>query len=492
MNLGTRKIALAVIVSAAFVGGYALHEQVGIHAHAANDIPAVPAVATTASTARTALPAFSDIVESQGPAVVNISVSGTTKTAMSGVPDLDMNGPFGEFFRRFGIPGMPGQGPSARVPTHGLGSGFIVSTDGIVLTNAHVVADADTVTVKLTDRREFKAKVVGIDKQTDVAVLRIDAKNLPTVKVGDPAKVRVGEWVLAIGSPFGFENTVTAGIVSAKSRTLSDEGYVPFMQTDVAVNPGNSGGPLINANGEVIGINSQIFSQSGGYQGLSFAIPIDVAMKVEQQLVTHGKVSRGRLGIAVQEVDQALAESFGLDRPRGALVSSVDSGSPAAKAGIEAGDVILKYNGHEIGSSGELPALVGNTTPGSKATIEVWRKGANKSLSVAVGELGPANASDDADTASAAATGKLGLALRPLTREERTEVEGGHGLVVEEVADGPAARAGIQTGDVIVSANGESVASVEQLKKLVGKSGKRIALLVQRGERRLFVPVAIG
>ena len=495
MSIRTRQLALVVALSAAFVGGYALHDRVGIGAHAAplSNEAAAPqaAAAVTAPMVAAALPDFSGIAERLGPAVVNISVSGTTKTAARGMPDIDMDGPFGEFFRRFGVPGVPGHGPQGRVPTQGLGSGFIVRSDGVILTNAHVVADADNVTVKLNDRREFKAKVVGFDKQTDVAVLRIEAKDLPTVKIGDPAKARVGEWVVAIGSPFGFENTVTAGIISAKSRTLPDEGYVPFMQTDVAINPGNSGGPLLNAKGEVIGVNSQIYSRSGGYQGLSFAIPIDVAMNVEKQLLANGKVSRGRLGVAIQEVNQGLADSFGLDKPRGALVSSVDDGSPAAKAGLQSGDVILKFNGHDIDRSSELPALVGSTSPGTKASIEVWRKGGTRTLDISVGEFSDAKvaAAEDAQVTDGA---RLGLALRPLSREEKAQVSGGHGLVVEDVSDGPAARAGIEPGDVIVSANGEPVSSVEQLKKQVSKAGKRVALLVQRGDRRLFVPISIG
>ena len=497
MSSVPRKLALSLVVAAAFTGGYALHDQIGLGAHAAEPAGATVAAAPLALEGQAGNLAaigrrdFSDIVSAQGPAVVNISVSGTTKTSMA-MPEFDPNGPFGEFFRRFGVPGMPGHGGGMRqMPTHGLGSGFIVSSDGVILTNAHVVADADTVTVKLNDRREFKAKVVGIDKQTDVAVLRIDAKDLPTVKIGDPARARVGEWVVAIGSPFGFDNTVTAGIISAKSRTLPDEGYVPFMQTDVAVNPGNSGGPLINTSGEVIGINSQIYSRSGGYQGLSFAIPIDVAMNVEQQLIAHGKVSRGRLGIMVQEVDQGLADSFGLDRPRGALVSSVDADSPAAKAGLEPGDVILSFNGKEIGSSSELPVLVGSSAPGSKASLEIWRKGASKTLALSIGEMDNARLAAD-DASDEVSAGKLGLALRPLTREEKAQVAGGEGLVVEQVADGPAAQAGIKRGDVILSANGESVTSVEQLRGKLGHSGKQMALLIQRGDRRLFVPIRIG
>jgi serine protease Do len=501
MKSAPKKIVLSLAVAAAFAGGYGVHEYIGIPAHASpTAMESAPenttAVAVAdAPRAGVSLPDFSNIAAAQGPAVVNISVSGMAKTAAADLPEIDPNGPLGEFLKRFGIPGPGGRSgrnaPRGRVPMHGLGSGFIVSPDGVILTNAHVVADADEVTVKLIDKREFKAKVVGIDKQTDVAVLRIDAKELPTVKIGDPAKARVGEWVVAIGSPFGFENTVTAGIISAKSRTLADDGYVPFMQTDVAINPGNSGGPLLNVGGEVIGINSQIYSESGGYQGLSFAIPIDVAMNVERQLLAHGKVSRGRVGVTVQEVDQGLADSFGLDKPRGALVDAVDAGSAAAKAGVEVGDVILKFNGKDISRSAELPVLVGAAAPGSKATIQIWRKGGTRELTLTLGEMNGAVAAADEPNALAS-TGKLGLALRPLTGEERAQVAGGHGLVVEEVADGPAARAGIAAGDVILSANGEQVGSVDQLKKQLGHSGKRIALLIQRGEQRLFVPVTIG
>ena len=312
------------------------------------------------------------------------------------------------------------------------------------------------------------------------------------MKIGNPDKARVGEWVLAIGSPYGFDNSVTAGIISAKSRTLPDEGYVPFMQTDVAINPGNSGGPLINANGEVIGINSQIYSRSGGYQGLSFAIPIDVAMNVEQQLVTKGKVSRGRLGVMIQDVNQPLADSFGLPRPLGALVSSVEPGGPAARAGLQAGDVILKFNDHEITRSSELPVLVANAKPGSAARLELWRQGSSKTLTIALGELSPDVALAKKNAENSGPAGKLGLALRPLTPAERTEVSGGTGLVVEEVGNGPAARAGIQPGDVVLAANGEAVASLEQLRSKIEHAGKRIALLIQRGEQRMFVPVTLG
>ena len=434
------------------------------------------------------LPDFTEIAAQQGTAVVNISVSGTAKTSIEGFPGFpgtDPNDPFFEFFRRFQIPA-----PRGEVPTHGLGSGFIVSSDGVILTNAHVVTNADEVIVKLTDKREFKAKVLGADKPSDVAVLKIEAKDLPVVRIGDAQKARVGEWVVAIGSPFGFENSVTAGIISAKSRSLPDEGYVPFLQTDVAINPGNSGGPLFNMNGEVIGINSQIYSRSGGYQGLSFAIPIDVAMNVEKQLLDHGKVSRGRLGVTIQEVNQDLAASFGLDKPVGALVSSVEKGSPAEKAGIETSDVILKFNGKEIIHSSDLPPLVADLAPGSTASLEIWHKGRIKTLSMKVGEMNTAVAQAESE---GVAKGKLGLAVRPLTSEERTKIEVSkdEGLMVERVADGPAAQAGIRPGDIILSVNGEKVASAEKLRSLVEKAGKRLAFHIIRGDIKLFVAIRI-
>lgn len=434
-----------------------------------------------------ALPDFADIAESQGAAVVNISVSGTTKNTMQGLPgfpQLDPSDPFYDFFRRFQQPA-----PQGSVPTHGLGSGFIVSADGIVLTNAHVVANADEVIVKLTDKREFKAKVAGVDKLSDVAVLKIDANDLPVVKIGDPQRSRVGEWVVAIGSPFGFENTVTAGIISAKSRSLPNEGYVPFLQTDVPVNPGNSGGPLFNMSGEVIGINSQIYSQSGGYQGLSFAIPIDVAMKVERQLLEHGKVSRGRLGVTIQDVNQQLADSFGLDKPIGALVSQVEKDSPAEKAGIEEGDVILKFNGKEITHSSDLPPMVSALTPGDKAKLELWRDGHAREITMNVGEL-DVDAQDK--PGKAGKTDKdnwLGLEVRPLTAEERKQAAVSEGLVVEGVGN-LAARAGIRAGDLILTVNNEKVNSVKAFRAALEKNSKRVALLVQREGRRMFVAVS--
>ncbi len=371
----------------------------------------------------------------------------------------------------------------------GEGSGFIVSADGIILTNAHVVDGAQKVTVKLTDRREFEARVIGADAKSDVAVLKIDAHDLPVTKLGDPRTLQVGEWVVAIGSPFGLENTVTAGIVSAKGRSLPDDTYVPFIQTDVAVNPGNSGGPLFNLRGEVVGINSQIYSRSGGYQGLSFAIPIDVAMNVGKQLQTQGHVTRGKLGVGIQDVDQALAESFGLDVPRGALVSSVEKGGPAAKAGLREGDVILGFDGQAIDSAGQLPSAVAATDPGKAVAVQVWRDRATREVSVKLGQT----TEDDAVAANAdgTAAGRLGMMVRPLSPEEKQQTELSDGLVVEDV-DGAAAEAGVRPGDIVIAANGTSVKSVEQLRSVVSGSKSHVALLVQRGDARVFVPIELG
>lgn len=456
-------------------------------AHTTPSTQAIPSVSTPAMAPARAfgLPDFSGIVAQNGAAVVNVSISGTQKTnaAAPNLPQLDPDDPFFQFFRQFQIP-MPKNG----TPIHGLGSGFIIKSDGVILTNAHVVDDADEVTVKLTDGREFKAKVLGVDKASDVAVLKINASNLPTVKIGNSSQMRVGEWVLAIGSPFGFENSATAGIVSAKSRSLPDEGYVPFIQTDVAVNPGNSGGPLFSLNGAVVGINSQIYSRSGGYQGLSFAIPIEIAMKVEQQIEQHGHVEHGRFGIAIQRVNQALAESFGMKKPTGALVSSVDKGSPAAKAGIEPGDVILELNGKTITNYNDLPPLVADMKPGTEARAQLWHNGSARTVTVIVGEL-----KDDkvASNTGNLDKGRLGLSVRPLTPEERQQADVSGGLVVQE-SSGPAAMAGIEPGDIILSLNGNPVTSVDQLRSLVAKSAKHVALLVQRGDSKLFVPIELG
>jgi len=446
---------------------------------------AAPAVASPAVASRP-LPDIATLVEQNGPAVVNIKVTSAAKAASNELPDELKNSPFGEFFRRFGVPGQPSQG----TPSRGEGSGFIVSADGVVLTNAHVVAEASKVTVRLTDGREFEAKVVGTDRKTDIAVLRIDAKNLPTVKIGNSASTRVGEWVVAIGSPYGFENTVTAGIVSAKSRSLPEENYVPFIQTDAAVNPGNSGGPLFNLAGEVIGINSQIYSRTGGYQGLSFAIPIDVAMRIQGQLVANGRVSRAKLGVSIQDVDRALADSFGLARAGGAMVANIEKGGPAARAGIKEGDVVLKFNGRPIARSADLPLAVSEAAPGSTAEIEVWRNGRTERLTAKLGELSePKVAAAKVDSADG---GRLGVAVRPLTANERREAEVAGGLVVEDV-NGPAARAGLQPGDLILALNGKPVNSVEELRSLTGKSsGKNVALLVQREGGRRYIAVPLG
>jgi len=432
------------------------------------------------------LPDFSALVEQYGPAVVNISTTARVRTQAQQfqIPG-EPGDPLYEFFRRFQIP-FP-QGDSIR---KGIGSGFIVTADGYILTNAHVVDDAAEVAVKLTDNREFQAKVIGVDRRTDVALVKIDAKNLPTVRIGDPSKAKVGEWVAAIGSPFGLENTVTAGIISAKSRALPDETYVPFIQTDVAINPGNSGGPLFNMAGEVIGINSQIYSRTGGYMGLSFAVPIDVAMKVKDDLQKYGKVSRGRLGVTIQGVSQDLADSFGLKKAQGALVSAIEPKSPADKAGIKPGDVILAVDGRAVENSIDLPRIIGESRPGTAVNLKVWRQGETRELRASLGEIPPekiARADDGARTGS----GKLGVAVRPLTEEERKQVAAEGGLLVEEV-EGAAARAGVQPGDVILALNNQPVKSADQLRRLVDRSRGTVALLIQREGNKIYVPIRLG
>ncbi|MGH8765865.1 MAG: DegQ family serine endoprotease [Burkholderiales bacterium] len=480
-----KRSAVAAAIIAAFGGGYVMQSGSLLHSARA---AAPAAIAAESMVARASAPDFAAIVAAQGPAVVNISVTAAAKpSASAGAEQMDENNPMFEFFKRFGmqIPHSP-QGGQIQ---HGQGSGFIISPDGLVMTNAHVVNGADEVTVKLTDRREFRAKVLGVDKQTDVAVLRIDAKNLPTVKLGDPVQTRVGDWVLAIGSPFGFENTVTAGIVSAKSRSLPDGTFVPFIQTDAAVNPGNSGGPLFNLKGEVIGINSQIYSGTGGYQGLSFAIPIDVASKVQAQLVAHGKVSRGRLGVTIQNVNQALAQSFGLDKPQGALVATVVPGSAADKAGLKTGDVIVSIDGKDIVNSTDLPAAVADKAPGSQVKLALVRKGERREISATLGAVPEDKLALNGKAVQG--QGRLGLAVRSLTAEER-QATGASGGVMVESASGAAAKAGIQSGDVILSINDTPVSSVAQLRAVAAKAGKTVALLVQRDEAKIFVPLSLG
>ena len=514
MELKSKKLVAALLAAGVLggIGATAVDRlQTPAHAQAAPAVTApAPAVLTAAPAA--ALPNFSAIAAQYGPAVVNISVSGTRKVSMNGddgdddddaeagpaaqrgaSPDAQMQ----EFLRQFGLPPgmfgqMPGQGrggPMPERPMQGQGSGFIVSPDGLILTNAHVVRGAQEVNVKLTDRREFRAKVLGRDDKTDVAVIKIDAKGLPTLPLGSSKALMPGEWVMAIGSPFGFENSVTAGVVSAKGRSLPDDSAVPFIQTDVAVNPGNSGGPLLNARGEVVGINSQIYSRSGGYQGLSFAIPIELAKHVEQQLVATGKVDHARLGVTVQEVNQAFADSFKLPKPEGALVANVEPNGPAAAAGLKSGDVITKVDGQPVVASGDLPAHISLAKPGDRVTLEVWRQGKPEQLSAQLGgakDKPAAVAQNDK-----ASQGKLGLALRPLQPQEKQQAKVDGGLLVEQ-ASGAAARAGVQPGDVLVSVNGQPVKDIEQVRGIVAKSDKSVALLVQREGQQLFVPVRVG
>jgi serine protease Do len=463
-------------------------------APAAAPVAATPApVAGAPVAAGVALPDFTQIVSHNGPAVVNVRVVGTTKVAQRQMPQFDEDDPFFEFFRRFQPqqPQQPRGGNGRGELVYGAGSGFIVSPDGVILTNAHVVRDADEVTVKLQDRREYRAKVLGSDPKTDVAVLKIDAKNLPVVPLGNTRNLQVGEWVLAIGSPYGLESTVTAGVVSAKGRNIDQNG-VQFIQTDVAVNPGNSGGPLFNTRGEVVGINSQIFSQTGGYQGLSFAIPIDVAVRIKDQIVATGKVQHAKLGVGLQDVGQGFADAFKLQSPDGALVSNVERGGAAERAGLKAGDVIRKVNGQPIVTGGDLSAIVSVAKPGDKLTLDVWRDGKivplNATLASASDKAAPANRDNLAGDDGGA---KLGLALRPLDPSERSQSGIASGLVVED-AGGAAAVAGVQPGDVVLAVNGRPVTSVSQVRDVVKKSAKSVALLVQRGDDKIFIPVPIG
>ena len=454
------------------------------------------------------LPDFADLVEKVGPAVVNIRTTERARADRAQSPQmpipegLDENDPFYEFFRRFfpprgggQSPGTPrgGQGGGQEVP-RGVGSGFIISADGFVMTNHHVVDGADEIYVTLTDKRELKGRLIGSDKRTDVALVKIEANNLPRVSFGDPNRLRVGEWVLAIGSPFGLDNTVTAGIVSAKGRDTGD--YLPFIQTDVAVNPGNSGGPLINTRGEVIGINSQIYSRTGGFMGISFAIPIDEASRVVDQLKASGRVVRGRIGVGIAEVTKEVAEPLGLPRASGALVRSVEEGGPAEKAGVEVGDIILRFDGKPVDRSTDLPRMVGNTKPGSKAVIQVWRKGASRDLTVAVAELEADKAAranptrPDGGSTGPVTVNALGLGVVDLNEERRAQLRIRNGVLVETV-DGAAARAGLRPGDVIMALDNQDITGAKQFNDLVAKLDKSrtSVVLVRRGDNANYVPI---
>ncbi|MDR5870465.1 DegQ family serine endoprotease [Caballeronia sp. LZ062] len=491
----------------------------------------LPFISHTAAAAPTVnLPDFTSLVDKVGPSVVNIRTTSRVGSSgeMRGLPPGLDEGDMSEFFRRFfgipmpGQPGSPrgngggggggnggggsggdqGKGGSRSIPpddsqdnseqSSGVGSGFILSTDGYVMTNAHVVDDADTIYVTLTDKREFKARLVGVDERTDVAVVKISASNLPAITIGDSNKVRVGEWVLAIGSPFGLDNTVTAGIVSAKGRDTGD--YLPFIQTDVAVNPGNSGGPLINMAGEVIGINSQIYSRTGGFMGISFAIPIDEAMRVADQLKTTGKVTRGRIAVAIGEVTKDVADSLGLPKAQGALVSSVEAGGPADKAGIQPGDIILKFNGANVDTATDLPRMVGDSKPGMKATITIWRKGQSRDLPITIAEMQPDKVAKTeqrrAPQPKERASNSLGLAVSDIPADQKKALKLTSGVQVDAV-EGPAARAGFQKGDIIMRIGDTDITSAKQFESVAQglDASKMVAILVRRGDNTQFVPV---
>lgn len=509
---------------------------------------ATPVVAASAATSATTavpgvnLPDFTSLVDKVGPSVVNIRTTSRVSSSpdVKGLPPGMDEGDMSEFFRRFfGIP-MPGA-PGSSSPkggkggngnggsddngsgdnggdpggnsahgnraapqdngsdsqdnseqSSGVGSGFIISADGYVMTNAHVVDDADTIYVTLTDKREFKAKLIGVDERTDVAVVKIQATNLPAITMGDSNKVRVGEWVLAIGSPFGLDNTVTAGIVSAKGRDTGD--YLPFIQTDVAVNPGNSGGPLINMAGDVIGINSQIYSRTGGFMGISFAIPIDEAMRVADQLKTTGKVVRGRIAVAIGEVTKEVADSLGLPKAEGALVSSVEPGGPADKAGIQPGDIITKYNGHEVSTATDLPRMVGDTPPGTKSTITVWRKGQSRDLPITIAEMQPDKVAKTETKKPTPpkerASNALGIAVSDIPADQKKTLKVTNGVTVD-VVEGPAARAGFEKGDIILRVGDTDITSAKQFDAVAQNldPNKMVAVLVRRGDNTQFVPL---
>ncbi len=506
-DVGTRLLG-----AIAFVALFAACSPQSSTAAAAGESANQPALLPTAAVSVTpaavaaanrGLPDFADLVAQVGPAVVNVQVVEKAPTAQDGDEDGndDSQDPFGDFFRHFGIPRNAVPQPHSEAPVRGIGSGFIVSPDGYILTNAHVVNNASKITVKLTDRREFDGKVVGMDERTDVAVIKINAKgDLPVVRLGDSDHLRPGQWVLAIGSPFGFENSVTAGVVSATARGNVGEagnGYVPFIQTDVAVNPGNSGGPLFNLDGEVVGINSQIYSRSGGYEGISFAIPIDVANNVAEQLIKSGHVSRGRIGVTIQEVTAATADNFGLDRPRGAAVASVEPGGPADKAGIEPLDVILSVNGHGVETSDELPSLIAGIRPGTVVQLDVWRDKSIRHINVTVEELkdkatrtSARSSGGESGGGEAATVNRIGLSVRALTAAEKQQLKT-HATVVLVSVTGPAADAGLREGDVVLSVNRMAIESVADFQAAVRSAGRSATLLIQRDNQQSIVTVTL-
>ena len=452
-------------------------------------LSATPAVASglapQATIATTQLPDFVQLVEKYGKGVVNISTVREARV-VEGADPFGFDERHAEIFRRFGFPFPFGGGPRQEPERRGTGSGFIISADGLILTNHHVVDGADEIKVRLTDNREFTGKVLGSDAKTDIAVVKIDAKDLPYLTMGNSDELKVGEWVAAIGSPFGLDNTVTSGIVSAKSRKLPSDQYVPFIQTDVAVNPGNSGGPLFNMKGEVVGINSQIFSTSGGFMGLSFAIPSNLAMQIKDQLVKNGKVTRGRIGVVIQSVTQDLAESFGMKTPKGAIVSQVEKDGPAAKAGLQEGDIITAVNGRAIDDSVDMPVIIGSMAPGSIAKLSIIRNNKDMTLDVKVEEAPNESASSNASKTAAA--NKLGVTVRPLNDEEKAKAET-EGLLVTE-STGAARKAGIREGDIIVNVNGVKIKKTDDLARVLEKN-KNLRVLVQRRDGRIFIPVRL-
>lgn len=453
-------------------------------------------ITTTVSAQSNELPNFTGLVDKYGATVVNISTVQSQQDVMAKFfpefPNIPKDSPFYEFFRRhmepFSVP--------KRSEPRSMGSGFIISADGYILTNAHVVESAEEITVKLNDKREFVGEVIGTDKKTDIALIKIEAEDLPKATQGDPETLKVGEWVVAIGSPFGFENSVTAGIVSAKGRSLAQENYVPFIQTDVAINPGNSGGPLFNMNGEVVGINSQIYSRTGGFMGLSFAIPINVAIDIAQQLKATGIVRRGRIGVMIQEVTKELADSFGLSDTRGALVVSVEKNGPADKGGIKAQDIILEFNGQEVEASADLPRIVGNTNPGTKIIAKVWRDGSVKKIKIKVGEIPTDESDQDHERIydpKNEKSNRLGIVLGELTSQQKKQMDIEDGLVVEDIQPGIASQAGIRKGDIILGFNSKDVRSIEQFSELLEQveEGRNIALLVRRGDLTTFITMKL-